>query len=121
MCQRILQTKQILSTCPAKACTSAYDICRDLWRLWAEVLRVGGRGDVEEDLWNEGGRRGGRGWRRVEVCVVDAVAVVFAYVEVGHHCRDEGVWDVVCGAPDLGGGCWGVGLNGGAKRRDRVG
>lgn len=43
----------------------------------------------------------------------DAVTVDFADVEVGHYGGDEGVRDVVCGAPDFGGGGWGVGLCGG--------
>lgn len=41
---------------------------------------------------------------------MDAVAVVFAHVEVGYYCCDKCVGDVVGGAPDFGGGCWGVGL-----------
>lgn len=65
-------------------------------------------------MWEGGDGGGGRG---VEVCVVDAVAVVFAHVEVGYYRGDVGVGDVVGGAPDFeggggGGGGGGVGLNG---------
>lgn len=35
----------------------------------------------------------------MKVGVVDAVAVDLADVEVGHYGADEGVRDVVCGAP----------------------
>lgn len=49
---------------------------------------------------------------------MDGIAVDFAHVEVGYYGRDGGVGDVVCGAPDLGGGGWGVGLYWGEEERE---
>lgn len=57
-------------------------------------------------MGDEGGGRRGRGG--VKIGVVDAVAVYFADVEIGHYGFDVWVGDMVGGAPDAGGGFGGV-------------